>query len=184
MVTSGTSPPILAMGERRRLSGFRLGQRVVAEHVRDRVGMDGDQADRAFARERAEPLDHAPGRQAQARRAAGLDRDQVAVLRVGGAAGRNAELLAEHFLVDRLQPAAAVRRFAENPQHAVLGMIDDLDDAAAVADAVVVFGFLDVQQHAVADAGGFARPRLARGVNADLRRRRRAPPRPIRRAWR
>ena len=50
-------------------------------------------------------------------------------------------------------------------------MIDDLDDAAAVADAVVFFGFLDMQQHAVADAGGLAGPRFARGVDADLRRR-------------
>ncbi len=50
-------------------------------------------------------------------------------------------------------------------------MVDDLDDAAAVADAVVRLGFLDVQQHAVADAGGLAGPRLARGVNADFRRR-------------
>ncbi len=83
---------------------------------------------------------------------------------------RNAEFLAEHLLVDRLQPAAAVRGFAENPQHAVLGMVDDLDDAAAVADAVVFLGFLDVQQHAVADAGGFAGLRLARGVDADFRR--------------
>ncbi len=48
-------------------------------------------------------------------------------------------------------------------------MIDDLDDAAAVADAVVFFGFLHMQQHAVADAGGLMGPRLARGVNADFR---------------
>ena len=77
-----------------------------------------------------------------------------------------------------------MRGFAENPQHAVLGMIDDLDDAAAVADAVVFRGFLDTQQHAVANAGGFAGARLARRVNADFRRTRRAPLRPIRRAWR
>ena len=88
-----------------------------------------------------------------------------------GAAGRNGELLAEHFLVDRLQPAAAVRALAENSQHAVLGMVDDLDDAAAMADAVVFLGLVHVQQHAVADAGGLAGPRLARGVNADFRRR-------------
>ena len=60
--------------------------------------------------------------------------------------------------------------FAENAEHAVLGVVDDLDDAAAVADAVVVVGFLDPQQHAVADAGGFAGLRLARTVNADFRR--------------
>ena len=90
---------------------------------------------------------------------------------VAGGAGGNGEFLAEHFLVDRLEPAAAIRRFAENAQHALLGPVDDLDDAAAVADAVVFFGFLDVQQHAVADAGGFAGPRLARHVDADFRRR-------------
>ena len=61
--------------------------------------------------------------------------------------------------------------FAENAQHALLGMVDDLDDAAAVANAVVFFGFLDAQQHAVAEAGGFAGPRLARNVDADFRRR-------------
>ena len=81
------------------------------------------------------------------------------------------ELLAEHLLVDRLQPAAAVRIFAENSQHALLGTVDDLDDAAAVADAVVFFGFLDMQQHAVADAGGLAGARLAHDGNADFRRR-------------
>ena len=51
-------------GERRRPGGVRLGQRVAAEHMRDGMGVDGDQADRALARERAEPLDHAAGRQA------------------------------------------------------------------------------------------------------------------------
>ena len=103
-------PPVLAMGEARRPCGFRLGLGVVAEHMRDRMGVNGDQADRALARQRAEPLDHPSGRQAQARRAAGLDRDQVAVLRVGGSARRNAQFLAEHFLVDRLKSAAAMRR--------------------------------------------------------------------------
>ena len=50
-------------------------------------------------------------------------------------------------------------------------MIDDLDDAAAVTDAAVFLGFLHVQQHAVADAGGLMGPRFARGGNADFRRR-------------
>ena len=49
-------------------------------------------------------------------------------------------------------------------------MIDDLDDAAAVTNSVVLFGLLDAQQHAIANAGGFARPRLARHVNADFGR--------------
>ena len=50
-------------------------------------------------------------------------------------------------------------------------MVDDLDDAAAVADAVVFFRFLDAQQHAVAEAGGFAGLRFARHLDADFRRR-------------
>ena len=48
-------------------------------------------------------------------------------------------------------------------------MIDDLDDAAAVPNSVVFLGFLDAQQHAIADTGGFAWPRFARHVNADFR---------------
>ena len=99
-------------------------------------------------------------------------------------AGRNGELLAQHFLVDRLEPPAAVGQLAEDPDHPLLGMVDDLDDAAAVADAVVFLGFLDMQQHAVADTGGFAGARLAWDVECGFSVPARAPLRPIRRAWR
>src|ERR1035437_8667769 len=61
----------------------------------------------------------------QARVAAGLHRAQIAVFRLRGRARRNAELLAEHLLVDRLQPAAAVRGVAENRHDAVVGVIGD-----------------------------------------------------------
>ena len=125
--------------------------------------MDGDQADRALALERAEPLDDARRRQAEAAARGTLDRDQVAVLGIGGGAGRDVRAPCRAF---SCRPARAARRrsaiFAEDAEHALLGMVDDLDDAAAMADAVVVVGFLDVQQHAVADAGGLARARLAR----------------------
>ena len=103
------------------------------------------------------------------RRAADLDGDQVAVFGLGCRAGRNGDLLAEHFLVHRLEAPAAVRQLVKNSKHASFGMIDDLDDAAAVADAVVGFRFVDAQQHAIAEAGGFARPCLARDRNADFR---------------
>ncbi len=155
--------------QRCRLCGFRLVQRLAAEDLRNAVRVNGDQADGALALERAEPLDDAAGRQAETRRAAGFDRDQVAVLGVVGGARRNGELLAEHLLVDRLQPAAAVRQFAENPEHAVLGMVDDLDDAARAG--LRLRGGRRAQQHAVAEPGGFAGARLARRVNADFRRR-------------
>ncbi len=162
--------PVLAVGKRGGLGGVRFLQGLAAEHVRDAVRVDGDQADRAFALERAEPLDHAAGGQAKPRRAAGLDRDQVAVLCVVGGAGRNGELLAEHLLVDRLEPSAAVRQRMENAEHARLGMIDDADDAAAVADAGVFFRLLDMQQHAVAEAGRLAGAGFARNVDADAGR--------------
>ncbi len=134
--------------------------------------------------QRAEAFDDARGRQPEPWRAADFDRDQVAVFGLRGGAGGDDDLLVDHLFVDRLEPAAAIRRLMENPQHARLGMVDDLDDAAAVADAVVFVGFLDVQQHAVAEAGGFAGPCFARNGNADFRRLARAPLRPIRPAWR
>ncbi len=74
--------PILAAGELRRLCAVRLTQRVGAEHLRDRMGVDRDQADRALALERAEPLDDARGRQPKPRGAADFDGDQVAVFGV------------------------------------------------------------------------------------------------------
>ena len=48
-------------------------------------------------------------------------------------------------------------------------MIDDLDDAAAVTDAVLFLDFLNAQQNAVVETGSFARARFARDMNADFR---------------
>ena len=45
-----------------------------------------------------------------------------------------------------------------------------LDDAAAVTNSVLFLGFVDAQQDAISEAGGFAGPRLARNVDADFRR--------------
>src|SRR5581483_10843996 len=117
---------------------------------------------------RAQPLDNASSRQAEASCARGLDGNQIAIFGIGGSAGGNRKLLAEHFLVDRLQAAAAVGDLSEDPQHAVFGVIDDLDDAAAVTDAgLFIICLLDAKQDAVADAGGFTRMRLAQNGNAD-----------------
>src|SRR6185312_8557920 len=118
---------------------------------------------------RTEPLDDAAGGQAEAADAGRLHRDEVAVLRVAGRAFWNDQLLAEHLLFDRFEPAAA-RALAEDAEHAVLRPVDDADDLAAVADAGVLFGLFDAQQHAVAQAGGFAAARMARHEDADLRR--------------
>ncbi len=84
------------------------------------------------------------------------------------APGGIAEFAAELLLVDRHQPAAAAGQAAENAEHAMLGAIDELDDAAA---GLLVAGSLDADQRAVADAGDFARPGAARRGDADDRRR-------------
>ncbi len=118
--------------------------------------MNGDDADGALALQRSQSFNHAAGRQAETWRAGGFDRDQVSVLGIGSGASRYRQLLAEHFLVDRLQPAAAMRDLTEDAQYAVLGMVDDLDDAAAMANAAVFVGFFNAEQHAVAESGGFA----------------------------
>ena len=160
--------PVLAAFQRRRPRGFRFGDERAAEGVRNAVGVDRDQADRPFALERAEPLHDRAGRQAEPAVARHLDRDEIAVLGAAGAVARDGQFAAELFLVDRHQPSAAVGQAAKNAEHAMLGAVDELDDASA---GFFFVGFLDAQQRAVADAGDFARPRAARGGDADDRRR-------------
>ena len=120
--------------------------------------------------QRAQPLGHARVREpvaAPARRH--LDRDQIAVPRVGAGARWDRELAAELLLVDRLEPSAAARGRAENAEHALLAAVDKLDDAPGVMDCIVlVAAILDPQQDAVADAGNLVRPRAAWNPDADL----------------
>ena len=71
------------------------------------------------------------------------------------APGGIASALSSIFLSTGSMPPAAVGRGAENAEHALLGMVDDADDAAA--SEAVVGPRLDAQQHAVAEPGGFAR---------------------------
>src|SRR5262249_58155501 len=98
----------------------------------------------------------------------GLDRDQVAIARVCAGVRWDRKLLAELFLVDRREPPAAARRRAVNAEHALFGAVDELDDAPAVADRVVLFAaLLDPQQGTVADAGDLLRPRMARNAHPD-----------------
>ncbi len=61
-------------------------------------------------------------------------------------------------------------RAAEDSEHAGPGVVDHLDDAAAIGRAFALVRLLDAQQRAVADAGRRARLRAARNMDADLRR--------------
>ena len=59
-----------------------------------------------------------------------FDGDEIAIRGFQARAGRNRELATELLLVDRNEPAAAVRQCAEHAEDALLGAIDQLDDAA------------------------------------------------------
>ncbi len=160
--------PIFAPLKRRRPRRFRFGNERAAEDVRKAVRVDGDQADGALALERAEPFDDRPGRQPEPAVARHLDRDEIAVHGAAGVLACDRQFAAELLLVDRHQAAAAVRQTAKNTKHAMLGAIDQLDDAPA---RFVVAGPLDAEQRAVADAGDFSRPGAARGGDANDRSR-------------
>jgi hypothetical protein len=135
------------------------------------VRVNGDDADGALALQRSQSFNHAAGRQAETWRTGGFDRDQVSVLGIGRCASRDRELLAEHFLVDGLQPAAAMRDLTEDAQYAVLGMVDDLDDPTAMTNTAIFVGFFNSEKHAVTESGSFAGVRFAWGGDADLGRR-------------
>ena len=99
--------------------------------MRDAVGVNRDQADRALALERAEPLHDRAQRQSEPALAGDLDGNEIAVGRAGGRVGCNGDFAAELLLVDRHQAAAAAGDAAENAKRAVLGAVDQLDDASA-----------------------------------------------------
>src|SRR5215813_6050110 len=137
------------------------------------MGVDSNQADRALGRERAEPLGHArAGQPIAASPRRDLDRHEIAVARFAACPGRDRQLAADLFLVDRNEPPAAARRRAKNPEYALPAAVDELDDAPAVADRVVLIAALfDPQQGAIADAGDLAWSCAARNAHANSGRR-------------
>src|SRR5580704_8006068 len=159
--------PVLA---RRRVSalryrprGFRFGKRGRGEGLRNAVRVDGNQADRAFAFERAEALDDSAGRQAKPAVARHLDSNEIAVHGGCRCARRNRKFAAKLLLVDRNQAAAAIWKSAENAEHAVLGTVNDLDDASVCFFA----GSLNANEGTIAHAGCFAGFGAARRRDVD-----------------
>ena len=136
--------------------------------IRDAVGMDGDQTDRPLALERTEPLHDFAGQQAELAVARDFDGDEIAVLGTAGIARGDCGLAAKLFLVDRNEPATAVRQAAKNAEHAVFGAVDEFYDAAARLLVVCLF---DAQQRTIADTGNFSGPRAAGHGEVDHRRR-------------
>src|SRR5262245_7292299 len=59
-----------------------------------------------------------------------------------------------------------MRNLPEYTEHTMLRVIDDPDHVAAMPDSILVLGHFDAEQHAIAEAGSFAWPGLARRENA------------------
>ena len=173
--------PVLAALQRRGLCRFGLAQRGGRKRLRNLVGVDRDQADRLFASQASRAAPSPCRRQARSRgvrtRSTLTRSPSSAPSRVGFG---DVQFAAGLLLVDGNEPPAAVGQGAEDAEHAGLGVIDDLDDAAAIGAGPRCRRPFDAQQRAVADAGRGAGLRAARHMDADFRRGRRFPPRPIR----
>ena len=127
---------------------------------------------RSLLSEPSRSTTRAVGKPEASPRRSGLDRDEIAILRIAGRTRQDREFAADELLVDRREPTTAIRQLAEDSESALLCTVDELDDAPGVADGVAVgVRFLDPHQGAVANAGGFALPRLTRSEDADFWRR-------------
>jgi hypothetical protein len=160
----GDVPPVLASLHRRRARRLRFVEHGLWKDVRNIVRIDRDQAYRALALDRAEPLDDGARGVAELALLRHVDGNEIAVDGALRRNGSDVELAAEPLLLDRNQPAAAGWQRAENAERAMLGAVDQLDDAAR---EFIVAGALDPDQRAVADAAGFTRFRPARRNDVD-----------------
>ena len=129
--------PVLALEalglHARGAGGFRGLDGFGAEQVGDRMGVDGDEADRLFAVHRAQPLAHLGDRETQAPARKGFDTDEIAVAGLAAIGLGDAEFLVAHLLVHRHDAAAAgARVFAKHAEDALGGARQQLDHAAGI----------------------------------------------------
>ena len=167
----GDVTPVLAFPQAHGSCRLRLLEGGRRKNMGNPVGVDRDQAHRALALDRAEPLGDAAGRRPVGAPAApDLDRDEVAVLRAAARGGRDFQFL-HVLLVDRREPAAAVGQGAEDAENARPHALDDLDDAPAVADRIAVLaGLLDPNESTIANARNCAGPGMAQRTNTNFGR--------------
>ena len=156
--------PILAAGERRRHGGLRLRSTAARKDVRDAVGVDGDQADRALALERAELfLDRARvGKTIAAPASATSTATRSPSLASAPASAGIASSRPSCFLsigASRPPPPGSARKM---PSTRCLARSMILMTRPVWRIGVVLSpALLDPQQRAVADAGDLARPGAA-----------------------
>ncbi len=162
--------PVLAAFERRRLRGIGLAQGGIGKHVRNIVRVNGDERDGALGFQRTEPFLDAASGEAEAASLQQIGGDEFAILRAAGVTRGNGDFTALLFFVDGHKPAAAVGHGAEDAENTRARIVQNLDDAAGMADRFTRFAaFLGTQQHAVADGAGSRC--AAHGDDADFRRR-------------
>ena len=136
------------------------------------MGVDRNQADRLFRRQRSQPLFDLAAIEAEAARTQQIDADEVAIL------GTSVSVLAMFnsrpacFLSTGIRRPLPSAMLAENSEHARLAVIDDLEDPSAIGNAVTnaILELFDPQQRAVADASGGAGLHPSRHVDADFGR--------------
>src|SRR5690606_20925272 len=97
-----------------RAYGFGCGDRRRLEDVGNAMCVDRDQANGTLGLDRAQPLADMRLGRAEARLVAQVDRDEIAVLRLGSSALRDQRLAALRLLVDRDQAARPIRKGAED----------------------------------------------------------------------
>jgi hypothetical protein len=137
------------------------------------MGMNGNQADRAFGRERAELFRHARACKTETAPSLGwLDCHKIAVLGIGSGTGRDRKLATKLFLFDRQQAPAASGQGVKNTEDTLLGTVDELDDPPAVPDRIAfVPALLHPQQSPISDPGSLAGPSPSGDTQANSGRR-------------
>ena len=133
MVTSGSSRQSSRLAI---VAGFAASASAITagrEDMRDVVRVDGDHRDRLLAGQRSQHGDDLAARQAVAAGARRLDLDEVAILGVAAEFRLDDQLGLPAF--DRLDPERAVLERAEDAEHGVLALLEDLHDAAGIGRA-------------------------------------------------
>ncbi len=157
--------PVLAAA--RQVGGFRglgFGDHLARKHMRNVVRMNRDQADGLLALQRSETFLDACRSEARSGLPSQHRRRPVRhPPRPAWRCGAIASSRPSAFLSTGISRPPPPGKAAEDPDHALLGAVENLDDAPGIGDRAFAFGeLLDAQQRAVADAGGFARLELAR----------------------
>src|SRR3954447_15228459 len=116
--------------------------------------MNGDQANGLFRCQRSQPLLDLPRGKPEAARTHQIHADKIAIISAKGVGFCDVQLAPGLLLVDGNKPTAPAGKGAKNTEHASFGVVDDLDDTAAIHRGLTVLvDFFDSEQSSIAYAG-------------------------------